>query len=95
MIKKVIILFQLIVTTLIFGQNNNNDLEIKKTKKTFEINLNQNKIIVAEITGFENNTIVKLFDQDLQELIDSTIVLNNKFILKNNTTIRKFKLKLV
>ena len=84
MIKKVIILIQLIVTTLIFGQNKNNYSEIKKTKKTFEINLNQNKIIVAEITGFEDNTIVKLFDQDLQELIDSTIVLNNKFILKNN-----------
>ena len=84
MIKKIIILHQLILATLIFGQNKNITSEIKKTKKPFEINVNQNKIIIAEITGFEDNTIVKLFDQDLQKLIDSTIISNNKFILKNN-----------
>jgi peroxiredoxin len=58
----------------------------------------QNKNITAEITGFKNQTKVKLFDQDLQKLIDSTFVINNKFTLKNiinNTIPRNLSLVLI
>lgn len=51
----------------------------------------QKKTINASITGFKDQTKVKLFDQELQELIDSTYVINNKFTLthKNNSSVPK------
>jgi peroxiredoxin len=51
----------------------------------------QKKTIVATIIGFKDQTKVKLFDQELQELIDSTYLINNKFTLthKNNSSVPK------
>ena len=49
-----------------------------------QISFAQPKTIIATITGFKNNTKVKLFDQELQKLVDSAYVQNNVFILKNN-----------
>ena len=49
-----------------------------------QISFAQPKTITATITGFKNNTKVRLFDQELQKLVDSTYVQNNTFVLKND-----------
>ncbi len=54
------------------------------TISCISITFAQKNTISANITGFKDNTKVKLFDRDLNELIDSTIVLNNKFVIKTN-----------
>ena len=49
-----------------------------------QISFAQPKTIIATITGFKNNTKVRLFDQELKKLVDSTYVQNNTFVLKND-----------
>ena len=48
-----------------------------------QISSAQQKTIIGKTTGFKNNTKVKLFDQELMKLVDSTYIQNNKFVLKN------------
>lgn len=46
----------------------------------------QQKTIIGNTTGFKNNTKVKLFDQELMKLFDSSYIQNNNFVFKNPIT---------
>ncbi len=48
-----------------------------------QICLAQQKTITGKLSGFKDNTKVKLFDQEMMSLIDSTYIQNGKFIFKN------------
>jgi len=52
----------------------------------YQFSFAQQKTIIANTTGFNNKTKVKLFDQELMKLVDSTYIQNNTFIFKNPVT---------
>ena len=64
----------------------------------YQISLGQQKTIFGKTTGFKNNTKVKLYDQELMKLVDSTYIQNNTFILKNpaiNSVPRNFTVSII